>query len=170
MQAQPKPPAPGATAGPTLNSPGADLFNTQPDGLWIYMKEGYADVIIIEVCGNIQNVNDKRSRYAPFGHGLVVRCPLPWLLENVTVQRGGQKPRWQASVTLATAPTADMMLPVRHLRVLIAIPNASFKSWRENNTPGPHEYYTQHSSLNSYTGPKFQQLLRGMSPASHWYP
>ncbi len=67
----------GAAAGPRLSSPGAKLFNTQPDGLWLHFSDSDScDAVVIEVCGTIQNLNDKRSRYIPASHSLVVRCSI----------------------------------------------------------------------------------------------
>jgi hypothetical protein len=93
----------GKATCPTILSPGAGAFRTQPDGLWAYIrpnKSMFADVVSIEVCGTMQNVNDKRSRYMAASHSLVLLCPLPWLLEETKLPRGGKKPRWEATVVV----------------------------------------------------------------------
>ena len=112
-------------AGPRISSPGARLFNTQPDGLWVYFgaEAGYCDLVAIEVCGTIQNLNDIRSRYFPASHSLVLKCSAAWLKEKISVQKGGKKTRWKATITLK-APKEDYAIPIRSLRVLYAIPNA----------------------------------------------
>ena len=73
-------PREGKMAGPKLASPGMKLFATQPDGLWIHFQ-GVAscDVVVIEVCGTAQNLNDKRSRYFPSTHSfcLLYTSPSP---------------------------------------------------------------------------------------------
>ena len=39
--------------GPRLHAPGARLFSTQPDGLWVWFdpEAQFVDVLAIEVCG-----------------------------------------------------------------------------------------------------------------------
>src|SRR5690349_6378395 len=89
---------------PTLYAPGASLFNTQPDGLWVlFYENNYCAVVAIEVCGNGQNINDKRSRYIPSNHSFILGCSLKWLEENVTVQKGGILPRHSASERISQA-------------------------------------------------------------------
>ena len=168
LQAQPKPNA-GAVAGPTINNVGATTNRIQPDGLWAYLEPNFADVVCVEVCGSAQNLNDKRSRYGLFQQALMLTCPLPWLGENIRVRGGGQWPRWRATGTIASAPAVEMVLPVRFLRVLYAVPNAIYKEWKTNNIPGPHEFFCPHSSFGSYTGQKMQKFLRRMSPGVHFY-
>src|SRR5207247_5416765 len=110
--------------GTVLNSRGAALFSTQPDGMWIYLGErNFADAECIEVCGSVQNLNDKRSRYMPASHSLVLAVSQKWLKEEIPVQSGGSQPRWRACRTIKTAPQQDLEVPIRFLRVLFAIPN-----------------------------------------------
>jgi hypothetical protein len=43
-------PRSGKAAGPKLASPGADLFTTQPDGLWVHFANTESsDVVAVEV-------------------------------------------------------------------------------------------------------------------------
>lgn len=169
MQAQPV--IVGASApSPTIRLPGANLFTTQPDGMWIYLSASeFADVMCIEVCREGQNLNDKRSRYMSAVRSLVLYCPLTWLTTPIRIQRGGQAPRWEACRTLAAMPSADLSLPIRHLRVLYALQDSLYRTWSDQNVPGGHEYFCRHSSLGSYNGPAMQKFLRHMSLASHFY-
>lgn len=168
IQAQPKPDGSKITT-PTIQTPGSKLFKTQPDGMYAFLNETtFADLICIEVCGTQQNLNDKRSRYMADVRSVVLHCPLNWLLENVTVQNGGQLPRWQATGTFQNAPTAEMHLPVRFLRVLFAIPNTLYKTWSAENVPDGHEYYCRHSSLGTYNSPAMQEFLRQLSMRRHF--
>lgn len=172
IQAQPK--AKGSRAKhPTINTPGAKLFATQPDGMWTFTDGGgFADVICVEVCGTIQNLNDKRSRYAPFGPGLVVTFPVAWWKAEIARpgKAGYTEPRWKAAGAFSACPSADTSATVRHLRVLYAIPDAQYDKWQKNNVPAAYEYVIKHSSLSSHNSPDFRTFLRGMSPSAHWYP
>lgn len=163
-------PVPTGVAGPKISSPGAKLFRTQPDGLWAHFADNdYCDVVVIEVCGSVQNLNDKRSRYIPSSHSLVLSCPLRWLEEDVVVQRGGKSPRWRATASITTTPVSDISVPIRHLRVLYALPDAVYSSWGSNHTPTGYEFFARHSSLASYHSPKMQKFLGQMSIGSQFY-
>lgn len=163
-------PKQGEAAGPKLASPGATLFTTQPDGLWVHFDDvASCDVVAIEVCGTVQNLNDKRSRYIPASHSLVLVCSLAWLMEEVTVQKLGKKPCWKTTVSMSREPDSDLRIPVRHLRVLYALPNAIYRTWSAHHTPTGYEFFCPHSSLGSYTSGKMQKFLRQMSVASQFY-
>ena len=168
LQAQPKPKGDRAKT-PTVSAPGAKLFTTQPDGMWVYLKyPEFADVVAIEVCGSTQNLNDKRSRYAANVRSMVLSCPLSWLQEEVTIQRGGSASRWEACRSIDLAPVEDIRLPIRYLRVLFAIPNESYASWARNNVADGHEFFCRHSSLDTYNSQSMQAFLRQMSYASQF--
>src|SRR5258706_872694 len=162
-------PQAGKATGPRLRSPGAKMFSTQPDGLWAYFGQKYCDLVAVEICGTVQNLNDKRSRYFPSSHSLVLECTKAWLLESMTVQKKGLKPRWQACGTFKKEPKGDHAFPVRHLRILYALPNALYSDWRDNHVPTGYEYFCPHSSLDSYNSPAMQRFLRQMSIASQFY-
>ena len=107
LQAQPKPQGDRART-PTISVPGAKLFKTQPDGMWAYLKHPeFADVVVVEISGSVQNLNDKRSRYAANVRSMILECPLSWLQETVALQRGGLAPRWEACRTISQAPIEE---------------------------------------------------------------
>lgn len=167
IQSQPKT---GTVSGPKLSSPGATLFKTQPDGMWLYFEDTAAcDVVIIEVCGTIQNLNDKRSRYFPSSHSIVVNCSKGWFVENIPTKNKGTAPRWKASGRILQQPKSDLAIPVRYLRVLYALPNEIYKTWCCDHVPTGYEYFCPHSSLDSYKAPKMQAFLKQMSIASQFY-
>ena len=154
---------------PTVHVPGASLFKTQPDGMWLYLDRlCFADAVCVEVCRTAQNLNDKRSRYSAAVRSLVVTCPQDWLLAEVPATTG-RLPRWQAARTELRSPTEDLTAPIRYLRVLYALPNDLYKTWTENNVPGGQEYFCRHSSLDSYNSQPMQEFLRRMSFASHFH-
>jgi len=159
----------GKAAGPKLSAPGAKLFRTQPDGLWVHFRDQHCDAVVLEVCGSVQNLNDKRSRYIPASHSIVLDCSVAWMREEITVQKSGKVPRWKAAVSLAQEPVGDLLLPVRHLRVLYALPNKIYKQWIPEHTPTGYEFFCAHSSLGSFTSGKMQTFLRQMSMVSHFY-
>lgn len=162
-------PKDGTATCPHLQSPGATLFTTQPDGLYLFLSEtSFADAVAVEVCGTIQNLNDKRSRYMPSSHSIVAVCPLAWLTEDVSLQKGGKKQRWAACKTISNTPQADVTFPIRHLRVMYALPNADFDNWCKNHTPTGYEYFCKHSSLDSFTSQPMQRFLSQMSAHSHF--
>lgn len=169
LRAQPK--AQGSTIStPTIRLPGANLFRTQPDGMWVYLSDDdFADVICIEVCRTNQNLNDKRSRYMAEVRSLTLHCPVAWLCETIPLQRGSPTVRWQACRTFAAKPQGDHQVPIRYLRVLYALKKDLYKAWSAQNVPGGQEYYCRHSSLDSYNSPEMQEFLRRISFASHFY-
>ena len=168
-------PADGKAPGPTMASPGAKLFKTQPDGLWVHFGGiehiEYCDVAVIEVCGTVQNLNEKRSRYSPASHSLVLRCSVKWFAEEIAVQRGGRRQRWAAAGSIPRKPAGDdaISIPIRHLRVLYALCNSLYDIWVPSHTPTGYEYFCTHASLDGYSAPKMQTFLRQMSVDSQFY-
>jgi len=164
-------PSDGRAPGPCLSAPGAKLFHTQPDGLWVhFQKRTSCDVVVVESCGSIQNLNDKRSRYIPASHSLVLAGTAAWLLEKIAVRGRGTIARWEALGSYSTkVPKADFTVPVRHLRVLYALPNDLYHKWCANHTPTGYEFFCPHSSLDSYNSQKMQRFLRQLSSASQYY-
>jgi len=161
-------PGSGGKPGPRISSPGATLFTTQPDGLWVHFNSVIScDVVVVEVCGTIQNLNDKRSRYIPASHSLVLACSAAWFAEETTVQRGGRRPRWKAAVSISKKP-GNLELPIRHLRVLYAIRNALYHKWCREHTPTGYEFFCPHSSLATYNSQQMQAFLRQMSSAAQF--
>jgi hypothetical protein len=163
-------PTEGGKPGPKLSAPGAKLFTTQPDGLWVHFADrASCDAVAVEVCGTVENLNNKRSRYIPASHSLVLQVSAAWLSEEIKVQKGGSKPRWEAAASFAKRPSSDLHVPIRHLRVLYALPNDEYAKWCSVHTPTGYEYYCPHSSLESYNSSKMQKFLGQMSVASQFY-
>jgi hypothetical protein len=168
VQALPK--AAGGAACPALQVPGAQIFKTQPDGMWVYFDgQRSCDVVVIEVCGSVQNLNDKRARYMPSTHSTVLRVPSLWTKEMVVGQGGHTLPRSELAGTLDDVSAKFVHVPVRVLRVLYALPTRDYHRWAGSHVPTGYEYFVPHSSLNSYTAPKMQAFLRRMSISSQFY-
>lgn len=172
IRCQPSDTANSKSKLPYLRSPGANLFTTKPDGLWAYFNGVCSvDAIVIEVCGTIQNLNDKRSRYGNACSSLVLTTPVSWLNGQVRRQKGGLMLRHEACGTFrgVQLPTSgEVDVAVRFLRVLFAIPDDEYANWMKNNVPGGHEYFMRHSSLKTATSPDTQRFLAGMSFSSHF--
>lgn len=163
-----RPNGPGQV-GPQLRAPGADLFSTQPDGLYLFLGHAeYADAVCIEVCSSITNLNDKRSRYVPSSHSLLVEIPRRWLRQDFGLQRGGVAPAWRASRAFAAEPQADVVRPIRHLRVLYCLPDAQYDDWKANHTPTGYEFFCHDGSLDTFNSPPMRVFLRQMSIASQF--
>jgi len=65
---------------PYLKLPGSSRLRTLPDGLWLNFAgtpiEPYVDIFAVEACSTLQNLLDKRSRFAPSTQSLLAVCPL----------------------------------------------------------------------------------------------
>jgi len=149
------------------------MFRTQPDGMWVYFHDFRScDVVVVEVCGTVQNLNDKRSRYIPASHSIVLTCTPNWLREEIPIRGRGQIPRWEATGTMKRPKkdrTLDYVAAVRHLRVLYALPNEIYHTWCSEHVPTGYEFYCPHSSLDSYNSQQMQKFLRQLSIASQFY-
>jgi len=160
---------------PRLSIPGSTAFKTartQPDGLWMLLEPcaQFVDLLVIEVCGTSQNLNDKRFRYAPSTTAMLLHVSPDWLDDTVTTRGGGKKQRRVlAEMRDGVADAgADIEVPVRWLQVLYAVPNDLYKKRTAAEVPGAHEYFCRHSSLTTYNSRPLQQLLSRMTIRSHF--
>ena len=170
LRAQPKNLGSDRVTAPRIALPGATGSRTQPDGMWVYLRgETFADVVCIESCSDAQNLNDKRSRYSPRVGSIILHCPLPGLLEEISLNKSSKAPRWIACRSIDSKPKADVVLPIRFAQVLFALPNHEYPKWAASNVPDGHEYFCRHSSLDSWESQQMQNFLRQMSFASHFY-
>jgi hypothetical protein len=163
-------PADGVTAGPRLMAAGTNSFKTQPDGLWVFVSaaEQFADCIAIEACSSQQNFADKRSRYQPSTTATILRCPKTWLCGRVPF-KSGTRERWRLAHGIPDAPTDELTLPTRFVRVLFFLKDDLYDSWSVVGVPAPHEFVASYSSVQSYTSQAMQRFLRRMSPEQHFY-
>jgi hypothetical protein len=149
---------------PFLKLPGSDRLRTLPDGLWLNFGgtpvEPYVDILAVEACSSLQNLLDKRSRFAPSTHSMLAVCPVPWLLAAVTPS--DPTPRWKATGVLAHQPIAALHLPVRDIRVLYALKQRHYEGFAESQLPHPHEYFVPMEALTAeaaHEDPRIQALL-----------
>ncbi len=136
---------------PFLKFPGSERLRTLPDGLWLNFGgtpvEPFVDIFAIEACGSLQNLLDKRSRFAPSTQSLLAVCPVPWLLAPVL--EGGATPRWQATGILRHEPALPLILPVRDIRVMYALKKRHYDGFAESQVPHPHEYFLPMETLTA---------------------
>ena len=82
---------------PYLKLAGSNRLRTYPNGLWLAVcgppGEMFVDIFVVEGCGSISNLSDKRSRFAPSTHSMVAVLPLRWLLGHRSP--GRPIPRWR---------------------------------------------------------------------------
>lgn len=156
------------TCHPFLKIPGSTRYRTLPDGLWLNFggttKEPYVDVFAIEACSTLQNLLDKRSRFAPSTHSLLAVCPVPWLL--APVMAGDPTPRWKATGVLFQEPLLPFVLPVRTLHVLYGLKRDHFAGFLRHQLPHAHEYFAPMEALTAKDSDKDPALRALLARAS----
>ena len=185
-----RPPGMGAVAGeawlrarpaegtgtfqPFLKLLGSDRLRTLPDGLWLRFggthEEPFADVFAIEACSSMQNLMDKRSRFAPSTQSLLAVCPLPWLLRPVADD--STTLRWQATGLIHQSPVRSLILPVRDLRVLYGLKSRQYLGFTQSQVPHPHEYFAPMDALvaeNGDANPALMALVARASTSANFY-
>ena len=156
---------------PYLMTPGVNRFSNQPDGLWLYFANyEWVDAVCVEHCGSIQNLNDKRSRYMPTLGSMVVRVKPSWLNQEISVENGGSRPRWERCKSIEKAPSdsGEYFIPVRQYRVLYALKKEDYEKWIPEHVPMGHEYFCTHAALSQYNTPKMQSFLKSMNYERHF--
>lgn len=145
---------------PFLKLPGSNRLRTLPDGLWLNfagtVAEPFVDILAIEACSSLQNLLDKRSRFAPSTHSLLAVCPVPWLLAPVAAN--DPTPRWQATGVLRHQPALPLTLPVRDIRVMYALKRDHYQGFAESQVPHPHEYFVPMDTLTAEAAPEDPRL------------
>jgi hypothetical protein len=156
-----------AIAHPFLKLPGSSRLRTLPDGLWLNFGgtpvEPFVDIFAIEACGTLQNLLDKRSRFAPSTQSLLAVCPVPWLLSPVAPD--DSTPRWVATGLLRNPPTTDFVLPVRDMRVMYGLKPRHYQGFARSQVPHPHEYFVPMDALTAEDSEKDPALQAFMSRA-----
>ena len=161
------------TRNPFLKLPGSTRWRTLPDGLWLNFagtdKEPYVDIVAVEACGSLQNLLDKRSRFAPSTHSLLAVCPLPWLLDPV--MQGESTPRWRATGVIECEPAAPFVVPVRDMHVLYGLRAHHYDGFARHQLPHSHEYFVPMETLTAEDGdkdPDLQALLARASASANF--
>ena len=168
-----RPGAPRTTSQPFLKFPGTSHLRTLPDGLWLHFSpdpsEPYADILCIEACSSLQNLLDKRSRFAATTNSLLAVCPLTWLL--APAQENAENPRWRLIRTIRREPTEALVLPVRDIRVLYGLKRHHYEGFARTQIPQAHEYFCPMEALMAERGdenPAMRALLARASAAANF--
>ncbi len=166
-------PSDALSTHPFLKAPGSSRWRTLPDGLWLNFGgtpvDAYVDIFAIEACGSLQNLLDKRSRFAPSTHSLLAVCPVPWLLSSVTP--GDQTPRWKVTGVLVREPTVPLIVPVRDMHVLYGLTQQHYQGFARHLLPHPHEFFAPMEALTACDGdknPELQALLARASASANF--
>ena len=153
---------------PFLKLPGSTRFRTLPDGLWLHfdgsLNEPYADIFAIEACSSLQNLLDKRSRFAPSTQSMLALCPVDWLLAPVLPD--DPTPRWVATRLLAREPVRPLIVPVRDMRVMYGLRPRHYDHFATSQVPHAHEYFVPMEALIRKDGAADPALRALVSRAS----
>ena len=168
-----RPAQPTEPGQPFLKLPGSSTFRTIPDGLWLHFSadpdDRWADILCIEACGSVPNLQDKRARFGPSTSSLLVVCPLRWLFERA--ERHDPTPRWTMIRMLRAEPTEPLVLPVRDVRVLYGLKARHYESVARGQVPHPHEYFCPIEALTQERGfedPALTALIGRASAAANF--
>ncbi|MBP0443679.1 hypothetical protein J8J14_02715 [Roseomonas sp. SSH11] len=158
---------------PFLKLPGTNRLRTLPDGLWLHFSpdasDPYADILCIEACSSLQNLLDKRSRFAPSTTSLLAVCPVPWLLSPIQAQ--DPTPRWKLIRLMRGEPMDPLVLPVRDVRVLYGLKARQYDGFARTQMPQAHEYFCPMEALTAERGdenPAMQALIARASAAANF--
>ncbi len=158
---------------PFLKLPGSTRLRTMPDGMWLGFggspAEPYVDLIVIEACGSISNLLDKRSRFAPSTQSLMAVCSVRWL--RGPKGQPEEKARWRLTGILRRAPDEPLILPVRDMRVVYALKQRQYDGFLTSQVPHAHEFFVPMDALvaeNSDADPAMQALFARASASSNF--
>jgi hypothetical protein len=153
---------------PFLKLPGSTRWRTLPDGLWLNFAgtpvDPYVDIFAIEACGSLQNLLDKRSRFAPSTHSLLAVCPVQWLLSPV--MPGDPTPRWKVTGVLREEPAMPFVVPVRDMHVLYGLKRKHYQGFARHQVPHAHEFFAPMEALTAFDGDKNPDLHALLAHAS----
>jgi hypothetical protein len=98
----------------------------------------------------VQNLLDKRSRFAPSTSSLLAFCPVPWLL--APSQPDASVPRWRLIRMLHREPTAPLVPPVRDARVLFGLKRRHYEGFMQGQVAQAHEFFCPMEALTAEGG------------------
>jgi hypothetical protein len=164
---------------PLIYTAGGLGFATEPDGLWLAIGDEpkaeasstFADCMIIEVCGTRQNLFDKRSRYASRTDSLVVDIRHEWLDEEIPTRGRGGPRRSRREVLRHRLPEDGVIrLPVRHVRVLYALPDPLFLQVARGLPMQAFEFLCPYPRPEQFNAQVTQSFLQRMAPSQSIFP
>jgi hypothetical protein len=164
-----RPPEGTEATHPFLRLPGSNKLRTLPDGLWLNFggtpEDPFVDILAVEACATMQNLLDKRSRFAPSTQSTLAVCPVAWLV--LPVAKDEPMPRWKATGLLKRRPTTPLTLPVRDMRVLYGLREQHYVGFSRYQLPHAHEFFVPIATLTAHEGdknPALRALLFNATP------
>ena len=161
-------------SSPFLKIPGSSRLRTLPDGLWLNFggtfSEPFVDILAIEACSTIQNLLDKRSRFAPSTHSMMCLCPIEWLLSPMSPT--DPIARWRTTGVVMHEPYADLAVPVREMRVLYGLKSDHYRGFARHQLPHAHEFFVPMETLteeNSEDNPALRELIARASISANFF-
>ncbi len=159
---------------PFLKFPGSNRMRTIPDGLWLCFggseRDAFVDIFVIEVCGSLSNLLDKRGRFTPSMHSLLAVCPVPWLLGQISPANSLE--RWRHVGLLHDRPKTPLTLPVRDIRVMYALRPRHYEGFASSQVPHAHEFFAPVTALMGPEGcqhpPLRAFIARALGRANFW--
>ena len=158
---------------PYLKVPGGTWLRTLPDGLFLNfggtVGDAFVDILAVEACSTLENLRDKRSRFAPSLYSMLAVCPVPWL--HAPAIPGDPTPRWEAIGVFLRAPVLPAVFPVRQPRVLYLLKHRDYELFKRHNLAHPHEFFAPMDALidaGPHEASALHALLRRASGASNF--
>lgn len=145
---------------------------TEADGMYVRLAAGAvtADVLAIEVCTSLQNLHDKRSRFAASTTSLLLLLNRPWMREEQQIQHTTRQ-RWNTfDGALPEEPGSDLLVPVFRLRLFLMVPCVKVSDWREKVALEAHEYLLPHRALDNQYDPRLVRMLSHAFDDRVWEP
>ncbi len=150
-----------------------DSSKTIPDGLYARFGEQCVDIIAIEHCSSLQNLSDKRSRYAIGKAVSFLALPEDWHSGWLVLVRGGQGGKYRrmrdliykhgfkgeqwSGWRIGSRKAKDWKIPIRTIGVIYALDH------KPGHLMDKHEIILKHSQLSQITQQQLRQTLRSMS-------
>ncbi len=117
----------------------------------------------------MQNLLDKRSRFAPSTSSLLAFCPVPWLL--APAQPGTRVPRRRLIRMLHREPTAPLVLPARDARVVFGLKRRHYEGFMQGQVAQAHEFFRPVEAPTAEDGhedPGMRALIARASAAANF--
>ncbi len=117
----------------------------------------------------MQNLLDKRSRFAPSTSSLLAFCSVPWL--RAPAQPDARVPRWRLIRMLHREPAAPLVLPVRDARVVFGLKRRHYEGFMQSQVAQAHEFFCPMDALTAEGGhedPDMRALIARASAAANF--
>jgi hypothetical protein len=160
---------------PKLRMPGSKKGSSQPDGLFgrIAATEYdestfyFADIVVVEACGSLPNLGDKRSRYSHSTASLTLELREDWLVKfhKTRGRGGGQRPNYE----YLGLPAETARIPIRYMSVLYCLDDNLYEENKLSIVPNGHEFFMPYSSMRSSSSPQFKRFAARFHISQHFY-